>query len=105
MTFSEVLSKPISKVSRRDSDTEAARIKMEELEDWLGQRKIELERSVVTCVTCGKTAKYTRQAGWMQGVHHIFTCSDGHESPYQLNSGKLEVYQWLIDQRKKGKVS
>lgn len=64
--------------------------------------KKELEQSIVTCIICGKSARYTRQGGWMQGIHHIFTCSDGHESPYRLREGKLEAYQWLIDQKKKG---
>jgi len=53
-------------------------------EEWEKQKK-----TPVDCLSCGKTAIYSHQAGWMQGVHHIFTCPDGHESKYKLIAGSF----------------
>ncbi len=105
MTFLEVkerhqLSPRVRALSPEEADLLEAHKIMAAAAERNRRAKEELERSLVTCTTCDKTAKYTRQAGWMQGVYHIFTCPDGHESPYRLRGGKLVVYQWLIDQNK-----
>ncbi len=88
MTLTEVLSKPRLKVSQQDSDEERARRKMVELHEWIEQRKKELAQSTKPCTVCGKTAKYTRDGGWMQGAYHVYICNDDHESAYQGDQGR-----------------
>lgn len=88
MTLVETFPKTTFKATRRDADAEKAKKIMTELHEWTEQRKKELEQSTKPCTVCGKTAKYTRDGGWMQGVYHVYTCNDGHESAYHGDQGR-----------------
>ncbi len=91
-TFQEVkerrqLAPRVRALSPEEEDLQEAQRIMHEAGARRREQQEELEKTIVSCTSCEKPAKYTRQAGWMQGTHYIFTCSDGHESAYKLIGG------------------